>query len=146
MSWISTNAKRALLAGELDFDAQTFRVALLMTNTSLAAAGQEDVATVAGFTTLDESNGANYARQQLAGLAVTADNANNRALFDANDAVFATLGQGTRNLAGALLFRFVTNDADSVPVAWFDAAPFPFAANGLDLTLRWNAVGIIALT
>jgi len=146
VSWINTNAKRALLAGELDFDAQTFRVALLMTNTSLAVAGQEDVATVAGFTTLDESNGAGYARQTLTGLVVTADNPGNRGLFDANDAVYAALGQGTRNLAGALLFRFITNDADSVPVAWFDAAPFPFAANGLDLTLRWNAVGIIALT
>lgn len=145
MSWISTNAKRAWLAGELTA-AQTYRVALLMTNTSLAAAGQEDVATVAAFTTLDESNGAGYGRQTLTGVVITADNPGNRALFDANDSLFAALGQGTRNLAGALLFRFVTADADSVPVAWFDAAPFPFAANGLDLTLRWNAVGIIALT
>jgi hypothetical protein len=34
----------------------------------------------------------------------------------------------------------------NIPLAWFDAAPFPFAANGTDLILRWNAAGILAAT
>lgn len=145
MSFVFTNAKRALLAGELDFDAQSIRVALLMTNHSLLTAGQEDVATISAITTLDEFNGANYARKVLASPVVAAVNASDWATFDATDVLFTALGAGTRSAAGILLFRFVTTDADSVPIAWIDTGGFPIAGNGGDLTIVWDALGILRL-
>jgi hypothetical protein len=143
--FVFTNAKRALLAGELDLDAQSIRIALLMTNHSLHTAGQEDVATISAITTLDEYNGAGYVRKTLAGLAVAAVNASDWATFDATDVLFSALGAGTRSAAGILLFRFITNDTDNVPIAWIESGGFPIAGNGGDLNVVWDALGILRL-
>lgn len=146
MSFIFTNAKRALLAGELDFDAQDIRVALLSTNNSLGTAGQEDVATIAAITTLDEFNGAGYVRKALTTKTVNAVNASDLANFDADDVLWAALGAGVRSIAGILLFRQVTSDADSVPIAFINSGGFPFNGNGGDVTIQWNAAGILQAT
>lgn len=145
MSFVYTEAKRRAAIGQLILDGtHDIRCALLMTNTT--ADTEEDVLTLATITTLDEYNGAGYARQALAGEVVTADGPNNRSLFDAVDPIFAALGAGVRSAQGLLLFRQVTNDADSFPIAWYDAAPFPVNGNGLDLTIRINAAGLLAFT
>ena len=143
MSFIFTNAKRALLAGELDLDAHDIRVALLSTNHSLLTPGQEDVLTISAITTLDEFNGANYVRKVLAAKTVNAVNASDLANFKASDVVWTALGAGTRAIAGILLFRFVTADTDNVPIAFIDSGGFPFNGNGGDVTIQWNAAGIL---
>ncbi len=139
-------AKRALAEAETDYGTGggTFRVMLNMTATTVDT--EDDVNTISGFTNLDEYDGASYARQTLAGQVVNEDVANNRAEFDATDAVFSTLGVGATNAENALVFRFVTTDADSVPQAYIDTGGFPFAGNGGDVTLQWNAEGIIQVT
>lgn len=144
MSIAYTNAKRALLAGEINFATDDIRVALVMTNTT--ADTEADVATMGGFSTLDEMDGAGYARQALTGEAVAADNANDRGEFDANNVTFAGVSAGTRQVAGIVLYRHVTNDADSVPIAFIDSGGFPFTANGGDIVVTWNAEGILQLT
>lgn len=144
MSFVYTNAKRALLAGELDLDAHDIRVMLVMTNTT--ADTEEDVSTISAFTTLDEFNGSGYARQALTGEAVTADNPGNFGKFDANDAAFGTLGAGARNIQAALVYRHITNDSDSIPIAFVDSGGFPFTANGSTFTIQWNSGGILQLT
>lgn len=146
MSFVFSNAKKLLFNKSIDFVADDLRVALLMTNTTVAGAGQEDVATIAAITTVDEYDGAAYVRKALANKAVAVDNAGNKGTFDADDVTWAALGAGTRSAKGVLLFKFVTTDADHIPIAWFDAAPFPLAGNGGDLTVRWAAAGILATT
>jgi hypothetical protein len=143
MSFAFTNAKRALLAGELDFDTHDIRAALLMTNSNVNT--KEDVLTVDAIT-LDEYDGANYVRKALASETVTADNTNNLGSFTASSVVWTALGAGTRSALGVLLFRFVTNDADSVPIAFIDTGGFPIAGNGGDLTIQWSASGILQTT
>ena len=140
-----TNFKRGLLEGEFDLNAtDDIRIALLMTNTT--ADTEEDVATISAFTTLDEMDGANYSRAALASEAVAADNANDRGEFDADNVTFSSLGAGTRDIAGILLYKHVTDDTDSVPMAWIDSGGFPITANGGDLTISWNAEGILQTT
>jgi len=144
--FVYDNAKEQLLLGALDFSTDDMRVALLMTNTT--ADTEKAAATVGGFTTPDDFDGSGYTAggAALAGEAVTEDGANNRGEFDATNLTFSALGAGTRNIAGALLYKFVTNFNSSIPIAWIDSGGFPVTANGGDITLNWNAEGLIQAT
>jgi len=57
-----------------------------------------------------------------------------------------SLGAGTRQNQGALLYIFVTADADHINVAWIDTGGFPFDGTGSNTTIQWNALGILQLT
>jgi hypothetical protein len=114
-----------------------------MTNTT--ADTEVDVQFVASITTLDEMDGANYARQAISSETVTQDLANNRAEFSGGNVVFTNLGAGARPVAGAVIYRHVTNDADSPLIQYVDSGGFPYTANGATLTITWNAEGILQL-
>lgn len=138
------NFKHRLAQALVNMGTADFRTALLMTNTT--ADTEKNADNPADFTTLDECNGANYARVDLAGVSLTRDDGNAIVYMDANDAVFTNLGAGTRQNQGALLFIFVTNDTDHVNVAWIDTGGFPFDGTGSNNTIQWNALGIVQLT
>ena len=144
MSFVYTPAKTALLNADLDFATHDIRVILVMTNTT--ADTEQDAQFVGNITTLDEMDGSGYGRAALGSEAVNEDAANNRAEFDAADAVFTNLGAGTRNVQGAIVYRHVTNDADSPLIAFIDTGGFPYTANGATLTITWNAEGILQAT
>lgn len=144
MSFVYTPAKTKLLGGLLDFDTHDMRVLLVMTNTT--ADTEQDDEFVGTIVTLDEMDGANYVRKALASEAINEDAANNRAEFDAADVTWTALGAGTRQVAGAVLYRHVTNDADSPIIAYIDTGGFPFTASGTDVTITWNAEGILQAT
>lgn len=139
-------ALRAIMAGELDLNAHDIRVALLMTNTTADTEndGKTTISGGTGFTTLDEFDGSGYVRKALANEAVNKDDANDRAEFDADDVTWTALGAGTRSIAGILVYRHVTTDADSVPIAWLEFAT-PKTPDGSDLTVQWNAEGLLQL-
>lgn len=142
-SFLYNEFKRASAAGELDLNAHDIRVLLVMTNTTVDTQN-DGINFVNGFTTLDEMDGTNYARKTLANEAVNKDDANDRAEFDADDVVWTGLGNGTRQIQGALLFRFVTNDTDSVPIAFVEFLS-TINPGGSDLTIQWNAEGVLQL-
>lgn len=142
-SFVYNEAKRAVAAGELDLNAHDMRVALLMTNTT-ADTQNDGIVTVGDLSTLDEMDGTNYSSpgKALANEAVNKDDPNDRAEFDADDVTWTALGNGTRQIAGALLYKFVTNITSSLPVAWIE---FSSSTNpgGADFTLQWNSEGIL---
>lgn len=127
--------------GTIDLDTDDIRVALCMTNTT-ADTENDGKVYVGDLTTLDEMDGANYVRKALANEAVNLDDANDRAEFDADDVTWSSLGAGTRSIAGALLYKHVTNDADSPLIAWVEFAA-PVTADGSNFTIQWNAEGIL---
>lgn len=143
MSIIYTPFKTNLLLAYLVSGAD-IRVALLMTNTT--ADTEEDKAFIADFTTLDEMDGANYVRKALTSEAAASDLVNNRGEFTVDPVTWTALGAGTRNVAGMLLFKFVTNDADSIPIAYIDSGGFPFTGTGVDVTMTPNAEGLLQAT
>ena len=143
-SFVYTPAKTKVLTASFSYATADMRIILCMTNTT--ADTDQDAEFVASIGTLDEYDGAAYARKTLAGEAVNEDLANNRAEFDANDIQWAALGAGTRQAAGMILYRFVTNDADSPVVAWIDSGGFPFSGNGGNVDVAWNAEGILQAT
>ena len=139
-----TRAKRDIALGDIHFDTDDMRVALIMTNTT--ADTEKDKTFMDQFTTLDEFDGAGYSRGALNNEAVNEDTANDRAEFDADNLTFSGISAGTRNIQGAIVYKHVTNDANSVPILWIDTGGFPFTANGGDLVLSWNAEGICQVT
>lgn len=145
-SFAYTNFKTVLLQAGIDLReaGHDIRVMLVMTNTT--ADTQEDVTTISAFTTLDEYDGANYVRKACANQTATADNANNRGEFDFDDFTWTSLGAGTRQAQAAVIYRHVTNDTDSVPLAFVDTGGFPFSGNGGNVTYTVNVEGAIQTT
>ncbi|MEO0629344.1 MAG: hypothetical protein AAFY46_01285 [Planctomycetota bacterium] len=142
MTHTYNHAKHLLATGALNLATADLRVALVMTNTT--ADTELDVTSLAGFSTLDEMDGANYARQAFAGEALTKDAANNRTELDADDPVFASLGAGTRQVAGALVYQHVDGTpANDIPIAYYNGGGYPFDATGSDVTCQIDAQGFL---
>ena len=140
-NFVYTRAARDIMKGDIDFDVDTFRVELVMTNTTCDT--EEDAANLGAFSTIDRHDGANYVQKTLAAQAVNEDTTNDRAEFDDTaDITWTSLGAGTRAIAGAILYKFVTDDAGSTPIAWIDTPSFA-NSNGGDYTIQWNAEGIV---
>ena len=143
-SFVYNEAKYQLMVAGLQLATADLRISLHMTNTTLDTEN-DGIATNTDFTTPDEFDGANYASpgQALGSLAVTKEDGSDLGKFDAADEVFTALGVGTRNIAGALLYKFITNWAASVPIAWFEFTATPDSS---DFTVQWNASGLLTLT
>lgn len=142
MTFTYNNAKHLLGSGSINLSSDDLRVALVMSNST--ADTEDDASNLAAITTLDEMDGANYARVALAGETFTKDAANNRSEFDADDVVFLSLGAGTRQVKGALIYKHVDGTAaNDIPVAYYDGGGFPFDATGSDVTLQVDAQGLL---
>jgi hypothetical protein len=143
-NFVFTNAKLKVAKGDLDFDTADIRVKICMSNTT--ADTDQDATNITGITTLDEYDGSGYTALDLAGAAVAADNANDRAEIDYTDGTFgAAVGAGTRQWVGLLVYNRVdgTNGND-YPVAWIDLTPAN--GNGGAVNLTVNAEGLLQIT
>lgn len=142
-SFAYTGAKEKLAKGLLDMTSN-MEVALCMTNTT--ADTDQDATSMSGIGTLDEYNGSGYSRGALVGEAVNRDDPNNRAEFAANNFTWTALGAGTRNAQGMVLLKRVDGTAaNDFPVAWIEFTT-PWAGNGSDVTISWDAEGIVQVT
>lgn len=143
MSHVYDNVKRALFAGEIDLDSDDIRVAIVMTNTTADTELTADV--MDDFTTLDEHDGANYVRKTCGSEAIAEDNTEHRAEFSFAAITWTALGAGTRQLAGFLVYKHVTDDTDSIPLMYIDSGGFPFNSNGGDVTFTPHADGVLQI-
>ncbi len=82
-------------------------------------------------------------RKLLTAKTVTEDDTNDLAYFDAADLTWTALGAGA-TIGGAILIRELTTDANSVVLAFMDLTDT--ATNGGDITISWNAAGILKIT
>lgn len=122
-------AKAQALNGLLDLDGSDIRCLLL----SGAVTMNPDHATVAAVLAANtEVAHASYGRVALTGEAVSQDDANNRAVFDADTINFGALDAVTPT--AALIFKFITDDAGSIPISLHDTN-FGVAANGAGYTV-----------
>jgi hypothetical protein len=135
----TTVYNRALLllaSGALNWESADIRV-LLVTSSYTPDPDSDFVDSVTG-----EVSATNYVRKALASKTATLDDASDRVVLDAADVVWTALGTSTPTRA--VLFKQITNDADSPLIACVDISP-TLAANGTDYTLVWSASGIIRL-
>jgi len=80
--------------------------------------------------------------QTLASKTKTKDTTNDRIVFDAADSVWTAVAGGS-TVGTVTIFKFVTNDAGSTPIASLDITDT--ATNGGDLTIQYDALGIFYL-
>jgi hypothetical protein len=145
-SFAYTPAKTLIANGGLNFAEAGADLRLILVMTNSTADTDQDTQYVSGIGTLDEMDGANYVRKACGTQVVAEDAANNRAEFSFDAVTWTALGAGTRQVLGVVLYKHVTNDADSPLIAWVDTGGFPFTANGGNVTLTVSADGFIQIT
>lgn len=152
---IPNQTKVELFNGTIDLDADVIRVALY--NNATAFTPDPDVhATVAdvfGGTTpaATEFGDTNYTRKDVTLPVIRQDNAVDQAQWDADDITWTALG-GTETIQGAIIYKRVgaddTTPADDPIIRVIDdstEADLPKATNGSDITIAWDASGIVTL-
>jgi hypothetical protein len=91
----------------------------------------------AGFASAD--------RRTLAAKVFSEDDPNNRGEFDDTaDITWTGIDAGT--VAGIIVYNHLTNDVSSAMICYIDTGGLPIVTNGGDLTIQWNAEGILQLT
>ena len=142
-------AKRGILDGTIDLTSDTIKIFPII-STALDDGTSEDADNV-GALTFTEHDGSGYTwgfagtgRQTLANKAFTTDDTGDEAEFDNTaDITWSSLGAGASPATGFLVYKHDTNDATSIPICWLDGA---FTSNGGDVTVQFNAEGILNLT
>lgn len=136
----SLNAK-----GDLDLLNDNIRIMLV---DSSYVANQDDDKVDAGGANdpIDaELSGAGYCRITLAGRTIVEDDANDRAEYDADDVTWPGLNAGTAD-AALIIKESAIGDTQSILIMQVNTGGFPITTNGGDLTIQFNAEGILQLT
>lgn len=121
MAGVYNRGKLIIADGSLDWTSDTIQ-ALLVDNTYVYDADHNFVSDITG-----ELTDGSYSRQTLGSKAVSEDDTNDEATLEAAPVDFGALTNETP--AGIVLFKMVTNDADS-PLISFSDAGFGATANG----------------
>jgi len=149
---VYNRAKKEILDGTIDLVNDTIKV-MLVTSSYVADDAHDFVDEAGANDPIDhELTGTGYAagfagagRKTLSAKAFAEDDANNRGEFDDTaDITWTAIDAGTA--AAAIVYKHITSDAASVLIAYIDQGGFPVVTNGGDLTIQWNAEGILQLT
>lgn len=135
---IYNNFKEILMLGEVDLVDDTIKVALVTGHTP-----NIDTHDFFDDVSGDEESGTGYTAggATLASKAVTQDNTNDRAEWDAADVTFSSLDVGTPS--HAIAYKSTGVEATSALIAYWEVTT---ASNGGDYTLQWGANGLITLS
>lgn len=120
-----------LTDGSIDWTADTIKARLTLS--SVTPNKDDDVMT--GYTGVGSD-------QTLSGTTRAKDDATDRIKYDANDPVFTAVTTGS-TVGTVTIYKFVTNDGDSIPIASLDITDTP--TNGGDITIQMNAAGVFYL-
>ncbi len=137
--------KHQVLSGTINLTSDTIKVLLVTSSYSFnpdhnfASDVSSNEISVTNYT----GGFAGAGRKTLASKSITEDDTNDLAYFDAADVTWTALGSGA-TIGGAILLKEVTNDGASPLIAFMDLTDT--ATNGGDITIAWNASGILTLT
>jgi hypothetical protein len=137
MALVYTNAELLMKQGSLILTSATVKV-MLVNNTytpnqddvnvsALSSAELSGTGYVGGF--------AGAGRKTLGSKSFAADNANNQVTFAGANMTWTAINAGTAQ--AAVLIKENTTDADSILIAYLDAAS-PYVTNGGDMTLAFT--------
>jgi hypothetical protein len=130
MAGVYNRGKFIIANSSLDWASDTIRT-LLVDSSYTFDPDSNFVADVSS----DEVSDGSYARVTLSNKGVTEDDTNDLASLDADPADYGVLTGVTPS--GIVVFKFVTNDADS-PLISFSDAGFGATANGAGYVVNWE--------
>lgn len=136
---VYNGAKYRFMRGELALHTHDIRCMLLESVTTTPDnPDHEFVADIVA----DEHSDGSYARVACTGETVSQNDSADRAEFDIDNPVFSALSGNT--VTAAVLYRHVTNDADSPLISYHDFGDT--TPDGTDFTLVVGASGAVHLT
>lgn len=150
-SIVYNRAKKELLDGTIDLVNDTIKV-MLVTSSYVADPDHDFVDMGGANDPIDhELSGTGYqagfagtGRKTLANKSFVESDATNKGYFDNTvDPTWPAINAGVA--AAFIVYKHLTNDAASVLIAYVDTGGFPITTNGGDLTIQFNAAGIIEL-
>lgn len=101
---------------------------------------------LSNYSTIDPCDSTGYADLQLSSELVTADDANDRGEYDAADLVFSGLGgDAARTIVGCLLYNRVDGTNANDQPLWYIEFTTPLPTASTQVTVPWDAEGIIQL-
>lgn len=138
-SLIYNSAKLKILQGTIDFDADTFKVALV--NSSYVP-NQDTHDFFDDITNEVTGTGYTAGGATLAGVALSQDNTNNRGVFDANDTTWPN--STIANATAAILYKSTGTAATSPLIAYIDLGATG-SSTGATFQITWSSDGIFYL-
>lgn len=131
-SFVYNDAALKLVTNSIVWASDTIKIRLI----SSAVTPDKDDTSMTGMTQIGGSD------KTLTTVAPAKDTTNDRIVFDANDpSAWSAVASGT--VGGAIVFKFVTNDAGSIPIAFID--PADIVANGSDISVTFASTGCFYL-
>jgi len=148
-SQVYNSFKDLLSNATFDWINDSIRVALLMTDTT-ADTDNDGIDVVSDIVNFDEFDGTGYSsgfgggRIALAGLTKSDPDISDLSNLIADNLSGLSLGDGTRQIAGMLIYKHITSDAVSPVVCWIDDGGFPVDGSALP-GVTWNVAGILTV-
>jgi len=139
MSIVYNIAKKRLIDGSLDLSDSKINVLLVMSGTTAGTSTSEDRSTLGQITTLtelDTNTGYTAGGAQITNTSVTTDNTNEKGRFDADNVTWSNVQTGKR-IVGAVVYQ----DTGSYLICYLTFTSF--TTGGGDVTIAWNASGIL---
>lgn len=142
--------KTALIDGALDLSTDTIRVLLLDDSTAYTfdVDNHDFVSDITSAGTEMDDNLPGYERKTVAGQTTSTDDADDEAVFDGDDVTWQDIDAGT--IQTVVVYQQVGGDDttpgdDRVLTVLDDAtvSDLPLPTNGSDVTVNWNAEGIL---
>jgi hypothetical protein len=114
-----------------DFKDDTIRVRVVSDTDIVPARTLTNMSTISAYT---GSTDATLSSKTVGTLAAR--------VMDAADSAMGSFAQdGGKTIDGIVIYKFVTNDADSEPMMYIDLSS-PGTPNGSAVTIQWNVLGI----
>jgi len=143
-SLVNNYFKERVAEGTIDLDTDTLKILLVDTTTSCDT--EANAQTLTGYGTLGEFDGANYEVKTISVTSSAVDTGNNRYELDGADVTYTALGAGTNSVQGVLLYKHVDGtDTNDQPIAFIEFSS-NLTPDGSDVTIAWDAEGILHLT
>lgn len=136
---IYNSFKRDIANGGIDLDTDTIKVMLV---TSAYTADQDAHTKRSDVTNEVSGTGYTAGGASLANKSVTADNTNNRGVFDADDVTWST---STITARGAVLYKSTGTASTDNLICYIDFGADKTSTAG-NFTIQWNASGILTLS
>jgi hypothetical protein len=142
-SVITTYFKQQLLAGNIDLDGQTYRVALLRGTSGLNTSVFQTM-TMFSAAQVYETTGTGYT---AGGITLSGNVVGINGVNSYWDSIDVTWQNSTINADGAIVYRLV-NNANNSPIVCFvdlyNVSPIGVkVSNNGNFTLQWNSLGIL---
>jgi len=147
---VFNRAKKEILDGTIDLLNDVIKV-MLVTSAYTPDPDHDFVDEAGADAEAAELSGTGYAagfagsgRKTLSNKTVTESDGTNKAYFDNTvDLTWSAINAGTA--AGFIVYKHLTSSAASVMICFVDTGGFPIVTNGGDLTVQFNAAGILEL-